>query len=91
VIIFRTATTIRICACATIAPRKVPATAEVKVLAKELTKVFESKGVHREALGALKLFKEAAEQEAAMAELARRVLGYLFRARYDEGLRFTGP
>jgi hypothetical protein len=64
-------------------------TAEVKVLAKELTKVFDSKGVHREALGALKLFKEAAEQEAATAELARRVLSFLFRARHDEGLRFT--
>ncbi|HSS77436.1 MAG TPA: hypothetical protein VLV54_11895 [Thermoanaerobaculia bacterium] len=64
-------------------------TAEVKVLAKELSKVFESKGVHREALGALRLFKEAAEQEVATAELARRVLGYLFRARYDQGLRFT--
>jgi tetratricopeptide (TPR) repeat protein len=63
--------------------------AEVKVLARELSKVFESKGVHREALAALKLFKDAAEQEAATAELARRVLGYLFRARYDQGLRFT--
>jgi tetratricopeptide (TPR) repeat protein len=64
-------------------------TAEVKVLAGELSKVFESKGVHREALGALKLFKEAAEREEATAELARRVLGYLFRARHDEGLQFT--
>ncbi len=64
-------------------------TAEVKVLAKELSKVFESKGVHREALGALKLFRDAAEQEAATAELARRVLGYLFRARHDQDLRFT--
>jgi tetratricopeptide (TPR) repeat protein len=64
-------------------------TTEVKVLAKELSKVFESKGVHREALGALRLFKDAAEQEAATAELARRVLGYLFRARYDQGLQFT--
>ncbi|MFY9820182.1 MAG: helix-turn-helix transcriptional regulator [Thermoanaerobaculia bacterium] len=63
--------------------------AEVKGLSKELTKVFESKGVHREALGALKLFKEAAEREEATAEQARRVLGYLFRARNDEGLRFT--
>lgn len=61
---------------------------EVKVLAKELTKVFESKGVHREALGALKLFKEAAEREEATAEQARRVLGFLFRARHDEGLHF---
>ncbi|HEV7503486.1 MAG TPA: hypothetical protein VGS07_01070 [Thermoanaerobaculia bacterium] len=63
--------------------------AEVKGLAKELSKVFESKGVHREALTALRLFKEAVEREAATAELARRVLGYLFQARYDQGLRFT--
>ena len=63
-------------------------TAEVRELALGLEKVFESKGVHREALGALKLFKEAAEHEAATAELARRVLGYLFRARHAEGLRF---
>ncbi|HEV7507941.1 MAG TPA: hypothetical protein VGS07_23860 [Thermoanaerobaculia bacterium] len=63
-------------------------TAEVKMLAKELTKVFESKGVHREALGALKLFYEAAGREEATAEQARRVLGYLFRARHDQGLRF---
>ena len=63
--------------------------AEVKVLVRNLSKVFESKGVHREALAALRLFKEAAERDAATAELARRVLGYLFRARYDQSLRFT--
>jgi len=63
-------------------------TAEVKVLAHELERVFKSKGVHREALGALKLFHEAAEREEATAEQARRVLGFLFRARHDEGLRF---
>jgi hypothetical protein len=62
--------------------------AEVKVLARELEKVFESKGVHREALAALRLFQEAAEREEATAELARRVLHYLFRARHDQGLRF---
>jgi hypothetical protein len=64
-------------------------TAEGKVLAAELTAVFESKGVHREALAALQLFQEAAEHEAATAELASSVLGYLFRARYDQDLRFT--
>ena len=63
-------------------------TAEVKKLAGELAKVFESKGVHREALAALQLFREAAEREEATAELARRVLAYLFRARHDQGLRF---
>ena len=45
--------------------------------------------MHREALAALQLFQEAAERDEATAELARRVLGYLFRARYDQGLRFT--
>ncbi|HEX9940530.1 MAG TPA: tetratricopeptide repeat protein [Thermoanaerobaculia bacterium] len=62
--------------------------AEVKVLAQELTEVFQSKGVHREALAALRLFKDAADQETATAALARRVLAYLFRARHDHGLRF---
>jgi tetratricopeptide (TPR) repeat protein len=64
--------------------------AEVKALSRELTSVFASKGVHREALAALRLFSEAVEQETATAKLARRVLDYLFRARADEGLRFTG-
>jgi tetratricopeptide (TPR) repeat protein len=64
-------------------------TAEVKILAQGLTEVFESKGVHREALAALRLFQEAAEREAATAELARRVLRFLFRARHDQGLRYA--
>jgi tetratricopeptide (TPR) repeat protein len=64
-------------------------TAEAKVLAQELTEVFESKGVHREALVALRLFQEAVERETATAELARRVLRFLFRARHDQDLRFT--
>ncbi|HEY2291024.1 MAG TPA: tetratricopeptide repeat protein [Thermoanaerobaculia bacterium] len=63
--------------------------AEVKALAGELAQVFEDKGVHREALAALRLFHEAAEHEEATAELARRVLRFLFRARYDQGLRFN--
>jgi tetratricopeptide (TPR) repeat protein len=63
-------------------------TAQVKALARELAVVFDSKGVHREAVAALRLFREAVEQEHATADLARRVLRYLFRARYDPGLRF---
>lgn len=63
--------------------------AEVKVLAQELVEVFESKRVHREALIALRLFHEAAEREEVTAELARRVLNFLFRARHDQSLRFT--
>jgi len=63
-------------------------TAEVKELTPALAKVFKSQDIHREALAALRLFHEAAEREEATAELARRVLRFLFRARHDEGLRF---
>lgn len=63
-------------------------TEEVKELTRELPKVFASKGVHREARAALKIFQEAVEREAATAELARRILSFLFRARFDQGLRF---
>lgn len=63
-------------------------TAEVKELALGLKAVFESKGIHREALAALQLFEEAAQREAATAELGRSVVSYLFRARHDKGLRF---
>jgi tetratricopeptide (TPR) repeat protein/DNA-binding XRE family transcriptional regulator len=62
---------------------------EVKELTRELPKVFASRGVHREALAALQIFQEVVEQEAATVELARRILQFLFRARHDQGLRFT--
>jgi hypothetical protein len=61
----------------------------VKELARGLAEVFEANGVHREALAALRLFQEAAERETATAELARRVLRFLYHARHDQGLRFT--
>ena len=64
-------------------------TAEVKKLARELAGVLESKGVHREALAALRLFQEAAERETATTELTRRVLGYLYRAAMTRG--FASP
>jgi hypothetical protein len=44
--------------------------------------------VHREALAALKLFCEAVEEETATAELARRIVGYLYRAQHQPELRF---
>jgi tetratricopeptide (TPR) repeat protein len=62
--------------------------AEVKALAAELVRVFEANGVHREALAALRLFHEAAEGEKVTADLARRVLRFLFRAQHDQGARF---
>jgi tetratricopeptide (TPR) repeat protein/DNA-binding XRE family transcriptional regulator len=64
-------------------------TAEVKAVARQLAKVFKVQGIHREALAALQLFEEAVQRDQATAELARRVLDFLFRSRHDQGLRFT--
>jgi hypothetical protein len=59
-------------------------------LALELQQAFEANGVHREALAAVRLFHQAVALETATADLAQRVLRFLFRARHDEGLRFGG-
>lgn len=63
-------------------------TAEVKALTLRLAKVFESRKIHREALAALQLFQGAAEKDAADEVLVRRILGFLYQARYDQGLEF---
>ena len=65
-------------------------TGKVRELVRQMASIFRSQGVHREALAALKLFSEAAEREAATAELARRVVEYLCRARHDPELKFQG-
>lgn len=62
--------------------------AEVKRLAGQIVAVFKAQRVQREALAAVILFREAAEQERATAELARKLSGYLRRAEHDPGLRF---
>lgn len=62
--------------------------AEVKALAQELIGCFQSKGVHREAQAALKLFVEAAASEMATIELTRNLVSYLHRARHDQNLHF---
>jgi transcriptional regulator with XRE-family HTH domain len=63
-------------------------TAEVKRLSEEMYWIFKSQGVHQEALAALRLFYEAATREEASADLARRLIEYLTRARSHPGLRF---
>jgi transcriptional regulator with XRE-family HTH domain len=65
-------------------------TGEVKTLAEEMRPVFQSQGVHREALAALRVFSEAAAREAVTLDLARRLVAYLERARHDPELRFGG-
>jgi transcriptional regulator with XRE-family HTH domain len=63
-------------------------TAEVKTLARQMAPIFQAQGVHREALAALKLFRDAAEREAVTLDLARRLVTYFHRAQHDPGLRF---
>ncbi|HEX5716298.1 MAG TPA: hypothetical protein VF179_09070 [Thermoanaerobaculia bacterium] len=62
--------------------------AEVRALTPILVDVFKSKKVYREALAALRFFRDAAESETADEELSRRVLRFLFRARHNQGLRW---
>jgi tetratricopeptide (TPR) repeat protein len=63
-------------------------TREVKRLAEEMLWIFKGQGVHQEALAALRLFYEAARKEEASADLARRLVQYLLKARDNPGLRF---
>jgi transcriptional regulator with XRE-family HTH domain len=63
-------------------------TAEVKILARQITPVFQAQGIHREALAAFKLFRDAAEREGVTVQLARKLLAYFQRAQHDPGLRF---
>ncbi|HEV7507222.1 MAG TPA: helix-turn-helix transcriptional regulator [Thermoanaerobaculia bacterium] len=55
-------------------------TAEVRKLAAAMTWIFKAKGIQEEALAALKLFRDAAEREAATVELTRRVLAEIRRS-----------
>jgi hypothetical protein len=50
--------------------------------------IFRSQAVHREALAALRVFCEAANDETATADQARKLLAYLARARQGPQLRF---
>lgn len=63
-------------------------TGEAGELAAGLVWVFQSQGVPAEAAKALALFGEAARQELASAELARRVGSFLQRAEHVGGLCF---
>jgi tetratricopeptide (TPR) repeat protein len=64
-------------------------TAEARTLAEEMTWIFTSQGVEREALAALRVFCEAAQQEAATVELTRDVIRFLHRSQHDPELKFA--
>ncbi len=56
-------------------------TVEVKELAVAMGWIFKAKGVHREALAALRLFFDAAREENATAGLARQVVAEIEKVR----------
>lgn len=62
--------------------------AELRRLAEEMVPIFSSRQIHREALAALVLWKQAVEAETAGVELVAEIAAYLRRARYDQALRF---
>jgi transcriptional regulator with XRE-family HTH domain len=61
---------------------------QVKSLARHMAPIFQAQDVHREALAALALFRQAAERERVTEAFAREVLLYLRRARFEPDLRF---
>lgn len=61
---------------------------EVRTLGEETLWIFNSQGIHREALAALQIFCEAASREAATVELTQRVIRFLRRSQHDPELRF---
>jgi tetratricopeptide (TPR) repeat protein len=64
---------------------------EVKALASETHAIFEALAVHREAVVALAVFRQAAEAETLTAELLERLAVYLRRVQRDPTLRFMEP
>ena len=54
--------------------------------------IFESRDVHRGALAALILFRQAAEAERVTLALVREISAYLEKARHNPKLKFErGP
>jgi len=60
----------------------------VRELSKEMLWIFEEQKVHAEALAALALFRQAAEEEVVQTEWTRRLIKYLYRAQHNPKLRF---
>jgi len=66
-------------------------TDEVKTLARHMVPIFQSQDVHREALAALTLFRQAAERDHVTVELCEDILNYLRKARHNPDLKFERP
>ena len=61
----------------------------VRELADQMKWIFQSQGIHKQALEALALFCHAVQMEEAQVDWARRLVKYLNRAQNNPSLRFT--
>lgn len=64
---------------------------DLRHLAEQMVLIFESRDVHREAMAALSVFRQAARAEEATLALVHEISAYLRRARTTPGLRFVHP
>lgn len=62
--------------------------AEMRELAESILPIFQSRDVHREALAALILFRDAALAETVSLALVEEISRFLHRARHDPKVRF---
>lgn len=62
--------------------------AEIKELAGSILEIFKAQDVHREAIAAALLFREAAEKDRVSVELVRRLQEFLAKSRTNPQLRF---
>jgi hypothetical protein len=65
--------------------------AEIRELAAAMLPVFTSHRIHREALAALVVFREAVDRERLSTELAQNLADYLRRAAVEPHLPFQPP
>jgi tetratricopeptide (TPR) repeat protein len=66
-------------------------TAELKQLATEMLPIFTSRRIHREAMAALIMLKQAVETERLTVDLAVKVADFLRRSQSDPTLKFESP
>jgi tetratricopeptide (TPR) repeat protein len=64
---------------------------EVQRLAAEMLRIFEATRVHREALAAVILFRDAAEKGEITIDLVKKLQDYLKKARTNPKLQFAAP
>lgn len=63
-------------------------TRDCRSLVAGLPMYFEAKGIHKEALEAIRVFSESVRRETATQALAHQVISFLYLARGNQGLRF---